>query len=142
MRPRQVAFAEDCKIVLGASDHGVIYVFDRKSGKEIDQLRTGSRRILAITAMERDDVQYISSVTDEGDDSPTNIVIWKKNRRGVTHFALTSKQLAWLAVLVVVGIVVQVGYLSWGSMYLQMKMERMTGMTGMTNGTMFIPSPW
>ncbi|KAG6806449.1 hypothetical protein H0H93_003004, partial [Arthromyces matolae] len=49
MRPRQVAFAEDCKVVLGASDHGVVYVFDRKSGKEIDQLRTGSHRILAVT---------------------------------------------------------------------------------------------
>ena len=30
--PRQVAFAEDAKLVVGGSDHGRIYLFDRKSG--------------------------------------------------------------------------------------------------------------
>ena len=41
MRERQVVFAEDCsKIVIG-SDHGFVYVFDRRSGDIIDKLEMG-----------------------------------------------------------------------------------------------------
>jgi hypothetical protein len=36
--PKQVAFGEDAKVVVGGSDHGAIYVFDRKTGKPVQVL--------------------------------------------------------------------------------------------------------
>lgn len=41
--PKQVAFGEDTKVVVGGSDHGVVYVFDRKSGLPVHVLRHGDR---------------------------------------------------------------------------------------------------
>ena len=35
---KQVAFGEDSQVVVGGSDHGVVYVFDRKTGEILDQL--------------------------------------------------------------------------------------------------------
>lgn len=36
--PKQVAFGEDAKVVIGGSDHGAVYVFDRKTGKPLQVL--------------------------------------------------------------------------------------------------------
>lgn len=36
--PKQVAFGEDSKVIVGGSDHGAVYVFDRKSGKPLQVL--------------------------------------------------------------------------------------------------------
>lgn len=36
--PTQVAFAEGAKLVVGGSDHGVAYVFDRRTGSLVDTL--------------------------------------------------------------------------------------------------------
>ena len=36
--PKQVAFGEDARVVVGGSDHGAVYVFDRKTGKTLDVL--------------------------------------------------------------------------------------------------------
>jgi hypothetical protein len=38
MRVRQVVFAEDCRCIVIGSDHGKVYVFDRRSGEIIDEL--------------------------------------------------------------------------------------------------------
>jgi hypothetical protein len=38
-RPRQVCFAEDCSVIVSGSDHGVVYIFDRRSGYKLDELR-------------------------------------------------------------------------------------------------------
>lgn len=38
--PKQVALAEDCTVIVGGSDHGIVYVFDRKTGAMIQKLRT------------------------------------------------------------------------------------------------------
>ena len=43
MRIRQVAFAEDCSVIVIGSDHGMVYVFDRRSGNVIDELHMGSK---------------------------------------------------------------------------------------------------
>jgi hypothetical protein len=37
-----VSFAEDCSVIISGSDHGVIYIFDRRSGDTLDELRIGS----------------------------------------------------------------------------------------------------
>ena len=36
--PRQVTFAERAKAVVGGSDHGAVYVFDRRTGTPLDVL--------------------------------------------------------------------------------------------------------
>ena len=41
MRPRQVSFAEDCSTIVSGSDHGVVYIFDRRSGEIVDELEMG-----------------------------------------------------------------------------------------------------
>jgi glucose dehydrogenase len=37
-KPKQVLFGEECKAIVGGSDHGVVYVFDRRTGSELDIL--------------------------------------------------------------------------------------------------------
>lgn len=37
--PNQVALVENLKVVVGGSDHGIVYVFDRETGTAIDTLR-------------------------------------------------------------------------------------------------------
>lgn len=48
MRPRQISFLEDCKFILSGSDHGAVYIFDRRSGNMVDELRDGGDRIQAL----------------------------------------------------------------------------------------------
>ena len=36
--PKQVAFGEQSRIVVGGSDHGAVYVFERKTGRQLDML--------------------------------------------------------------------------------------------------------
>jgi hypothetical protein len=36
--PKQVVFAEDSRIVVGGSDHGIVYVFDRRTGAILEKL--------------------------------------------------------------------------------------------------------
>ena len=38
--PKQVALAEDCTAIVSGSDHGIVYVFDRKTGALKQKLRT------------------------------------------------------------------------------------------------------
>jgi hypothetical protein len=42
MRVRQVSFAEECSAIVIGSDHGTIYIFDRRSGDVIDELKMGT----------------------------------------------------------------------------------------------------
>lgn len=37
--PKQVEFCEDGRVLVGGSNHGTIYVFDRKTGLVVDTLR-------------------------------------------------------------------------------------------------------
>ncbi|THV07820.1 WD40 repeat-like protein [Dendrothele bispora CBS 962.96] len=39
-RPKQVAFAESCSIVVSGSDHGAVYMFHRRSGELLQKLTT------------------------------------------------------------------------------------------------------
>ena len=44
--PKQVAFGEDSKVVIGGSDHGAVYVFDRKTGKPLQVLHHADRGLV------------------------------------------------------------------------------------------------
>jgi hypothetical protein len=40
---RQVDFLEECKFIVSGSDHGIVYVFDHRSGDIVDELRVDPR---------------------------------------------------------------------------------------------------
>jgi hypothetical protein len=44
--PKQVAFGEDAKVVVGGSDHGVVYVFDKRTGSPLHILRHQDRGLV------------------------------------------------------------------------------------------------
>ena len=41
-RARNVSFTEDSTLIVIGSDHGVIYVFDKRTGDTVDTLQVGS----------------------------------------------------------------------------------------------------
>jgi hypothetical protein len=55
--PRQVAFLEEAGTVVGGSDHGVVYVFDRRSGNLLDILRHAQKGFLQMIAVSHSDSQ-------------------------------------------------------------------------------------
>ena len=44
--PEQVAFAEDSRLVVGGSDHGYVYVFDRRTGAPLDILHHADKGLV------------------------------------------------------------------------------------------------
>jgi outer membrane protein assembly factor BamB len=44
--PKQVAFGEDSKVVVAGSDHGAVYVFDRKTGKPLEVLHHADKGLV------------------------------------------------------------------------------------------------
>jgi hypothetical protein len=44
--PKQVAFGENSKVVVGGSDHGAAYVFDRETGTTLDLIRHADRGLV------------------------------------------------------------------------------------------------
>ena len=44
--PKQVAFGEDARMVVGGSDHGAVYVFDRKTGNIMDILHHADKGLV------------------------------------------------------------------------------------------------
>jgi WD40 repeat protein len=46
--PRQVAFAENEKVIVGGSKEGDVYVFDTKSGAPLDVLHHSDGKVLAV----------------------------------------------------------------------------------------------
>ena len=44
--PKQVAFAEDSRLVVGGSDHGSVYVFDRRTGAPLDVLHHADKGLV------------------------------------------------------------------------------------------------
>jgi WD40 repeat protein len=46
--PRQVVFGEHEKVVVGGSKEGSVYVFDTKTGTQLDVLRHSDRKVLAV----------------------------------------------------------------------------------------------
>ena len=51
--PKQVAFGEDDTVVVGGSDHGVIYVFDRKTGDVLDTIIHSRRGLVQTVTVRR-----------------------------------------------------------------------------------------
>lgn len=51
---KQVAFGEGGKVVVGGSDHGAVYIFDRKTGAPIQVLRHSAKGLVQAIAVSND----------------------------------------------------------------------------------------
>jgi hypothetical protein len=50
--PKQVVFGEDSCIVAGGSDHGVVYIFDRESGRPLEVLHHADKGLVQTIEVE------------------------------------------------------------------------------------------
>jgi hypothetical protein len=66
--PKQVAFGEDGKVVVGGSDHSAVYVFDRKTGVIRDILHHDQDLVQAITVRIFSVHILRSNLTEDGAD--------------------------------------------------------------------------
>lgn len=111
--PRQVAFAEDTKVIVGGSDHGRVYLFDRKSGEAMGHLLhddSGLVQTLAVsssvnngTHIPTHDEQTMNSTeacyifTASSDDRANGkICIWRRSKK---RLIARSKAQSWIALV-------------------------------------------
>lgn len=62
--PKQVRFGENSKVIVGGSDHGRVYVFERKSGRLLDtlhHLKSGLVQTIAVGAQFVEEVALANS---------------------------------------------------------------------------------
>ncbi|KAJ7117280.1 WD40-repeat-containing domain protein [Mycena crocata] len=103
-RPRQVCFTDDCSTVMSGSDHGMVYVFDRRTGDVTDTLRVdASDWVQTVTATEIDGVSTILAARSRDWGGMNMITIWKKTTAIVD--LRWAKMKAILHILVMMGAV-------------------------------------
>lgn len=49
--PKNVLFAENSQLIIGGSDHGYVYIFDRKSGRKLAALRHSDKGLVQTVAV-------------------------------------------------------------------------------------------
>ncbi|KAK0487972.1 WD40-repeat-containing domain protein [Armillaria novae-zelandiae] len=78
-RPRQVAFTQDSKIVVSGSDHGIIYMFERRDGSVSKLTTEGTAWVQTVTTANVDGISTIVAANsrDVGTEM-SKIYIWKK----------------------------------------------------------------
>ncbi|EKM60211.1 uncharacterized protein PHACADRAFT_189346 [Phanerochaete carnosa HHB-10118-sp] len=83
-KPKQSTFGEEGKVIVGGSDHGCVYIFDRKTGAPLDVLRHSYQLVQAVAT-------HISNVgtnvivtasNDEYGDHAVSIWIHKPDAQG------------------------------------------------------------
>ncbi|KAJ7023198.1 hypothetical protein C8F04DRAFT_1193660 [Mycena alexandri] len=81
-RLRQVALLEECKFIVSGSDHGIVYVFDRRSGKIIDELRVDAREwVQTVAAGECSGVSAIFAAKSRDLVGTNEIFVWRKKNK-------------------------------------------------------------
>ncbi|KAE9402074.1 hypothetical protein BT96DRAFT_918442 [Gymnopus androsaceus JB14] len=105
-RPRQICFGEDCKLIISGSDHGVVYVFDRRSGEAVDELTVGRNEwVQTVLATSIEGQSSIIAANSKDMEEGTNIV--SESRRRYLSFFM---QLVMIAATV--GFIIQNGMVS------------------------------
>ncbi|OJT06782.1 hypothetical protein TRAPUB_2365 [Trametes pubescens] len=80
--PRQVDFVDGAQAIVGGSDHGAVYVFDRKTGAPLDVLRHAQQGpVQTIATTERDGYSVIASGTSCGTGT---ILVWRGKKTTAT----------------------------------------------------------
>ncbi len=75
--PRQVVFTEESRVVVGGSDHGVVYVFGCKSGGMLQILRHAPKGLVqTVTAHEGPEANLILAASSDGS-GPAIISVWR-----------------------------------------------------------------
>ncbi|KAJ7100537.1 WD40-repeat-containing domain protein [Mycena epipterygia] len=77
--PRKTCFADDCNSLVTGSDHGNVYVYDRRSGVSVDVLPADtSDWVQTVTATELKGVSIIFAARSQGTTGNFPIKVWKK----------------------------------------------------------------
>ncbi|KAJ7848213.1 WD40-repeat-containing domain protein [Mycena leptocephala] len=78
-RPQQVRYGDDSKVIVNGSDHGIVYVYDRRSGEPVGKLSSkGQDWVQTIATADCNGVPTIF-VAKSGEDGGWNdIVVWRK----------------------------------------------------------------
>ncbi|KAF7361459.1 WD40 repeat-like protein [Mycena sanguinolenta] len=78
-RPRQVRFVDDSKAIVIGSDHGIVYIFDRRNGQITDKLVLGGKDwVQTLATTECENIPTIITAKS-GDGLPDNdIIVWQK----------------------------------------------------------------
>ncbi|KAJ3003557.1 hypothetical protein NUW54_g5235 [Trametes sanguinea] len=80
--PRQVSFVDDASTIVGGSDHGAVYVFDRKTGAPLDVLQHAQQGLVqTIATTKSGSISMIASATSCGSGS---ILVWQAKNRTVS----------------------------------------------------------
>ncbi|KAG2358556.1 hypothetical protein BDR07DRAFT_1379317 [Suillus spraguei] len=75
--PKQVAFGEEGKVVVGGSDHGLVYIFDRKTGETLETLHHADTGLVqTISACDLNGRCTIASTSPVLGRGKTTIKIW------------------------------------------------------------------
>ncbi|KAG2118593.1 hypothetical protein DEU56DRAFT_918753 [Suillus clintonianus] len=75
--PKQVAFGEEGKVVVGGSDHGLVYIFDRKTGETLETLHHADTGLVqTISARDLNGRCTIASTSPVLGRGKTTIKIW------------------------------------------------------------------
>ncbi|KAJ7500683.1 WD40-repeat-containing domain protein [Mycena galericulata] len=112
-RPRQVCFADDCSSVVSGSDHGVVYVFDHRTGAVTDTLRVDPNDwVQTVTATHVDGISTIVAARSRDWGGRNGIVIWRKKSKA-------SGRRSWSHVIVLLNAAVLIGAI----IYLYQKMS-------------------
>ncbi|KAJ7113435.1 quinon protein alcohol dehydrogenase-like superfamily [Mycena epipterygia] len=100
-RPRHVRFAKSGLAVISGSDHGVVYVFETRTGELLQKLEVSvSQWVQAIATAEIDGVPVIFAALTRADSGWEEIFVWKRARDNSIGW---NKVGTFMKVLVVLG---------------------------------------
>ncbi|KAJ7770758.1 WD40-repeat-containing domain protein [Mycena metata] len=109
---RQVALLDECKTIVSGSDHGVVYVFDRRSGDTLDILKVHPHEsVQTVAAADCAGIPTIFAAKSRDTDGPNQIYIWRKKSQrrfggsGIGVAGMVCGMLVFIQLLIVVAAV-------------------------------------
>ncbi|KAJ7256867.1 WD40-repeat-containing domain protein [Mycena haematopus] len=80
-RLRQVDFGDECKSIVSGSDHGIVYVFDRRSGDIVDELKVDPREwVQTVAAADCAGVPTIFAAKSRDLVGMNDIFVWRRQK--------------------------------------------------------------
>ncbi|KAJ7175070.1 quinon protein alcohol dehydrogenase-like superfamily [Mycena crocata] len=103
VRPRQIRFADEGGMVVSGSDHGIVYVFETRTGEILEKLRIGAPDwIQTITTTQVDGVSTILAARAR-DFGKNEIFVWKMKGGGGRLARYGSRMILSIQCFVVAG---------------------------------------
>ncbi|KAJ7092023.1 hypothetical protein B0H15DRAFT_799761 [Mycena belliarum] len=102
-RVRQVCLADGNTAIVSGSDHGLVYVHDRRSGDVTTKLKVHPNEwIQTVAAADISGVSTIFAAQSRDISGPNDIFVWRKNAINLRFFAQIAANVQFLFKLVVV----------------------------------------